>query len=62
MVKEAAVAGFYESALWRKKYRRVQIITIEEMLGGERPDLPWGKTPFAKAPTEREQAQQESLL
>lgn len=62
MVKEAAAAGFYESALWRKKYRRVQIITIEGMLGGERPDLPWGKAPFAKAPTEKEKAEQETLL
>lgn len=30
--------------------------------GGELPDLPWGKALFAKAPTEKEQAQQEAML
>jgi len=62
MVTEAAAAGFYESDFWKKKFPRVQIITIEEMLGGKRPDIPWGKAPFAKAPTEKEKAQQENLL
>ena len=32
------------------------------MLGGGRPDLPWGKAPFAKASTEKEQAQREVML
>ena len=47
---------------WNRKFPRVQIVTIEEMLGGKRPDMPWGKAPFAKAPTEKERAQQETLL
>lgn len=63
MVTEAAAAGFYESELWKKKFQHVQIITAEEMLAGKGPDIPtWGKTPFAKAPTEKAKAQQDPLL
>jgi DNA modification methylase len=62
MVTEAAAAGFYDSDFWKRKFPRVQIVTVEEMLNGKRPDIPWGKTPFAKAPTEKEKAEQENLL
>jgi len=31
-------------------------------LSGKKPDMPWGKAPFAKAPTEKEKAEQEPLL
>jgi DNA modification methylase len=62
MITEAAAAGFYDSEFWKRKFPRVQIVTVEEMLGGKRPDIPWGKTPFARAPTERERAEQENLL
>ena len=58
MVTEAAAAGFWRSDFWQRDYPRVQIITVEEMLGGKRPGLPWGKAPFAKAPTEKERAEQ----
>jgi hypothetical protein len=37
---------------------RLQILTIEEMLGGKRPDIPWGKAPFAKAALEKEKSEQ----
>ena len=59
---EAAASGFYDSAFWGRKFARVQVLTIEEMLGGKRPDMPWGKAPFAKAPKEKEKAEQEALL
>jgi site-specific DNA-methyltransferase (adenine-specific) len=62
MVTEAAAAGFYESEFWGRKFPRVQILTIEEMLGGRRPDIPWGKAPFAKAPTEKERGEQGEML
>jgi len=62
MVTEAAAAGFYESDFWGRKFARVQILTVEEMLGGKRSDIPWGKAPFAKAPAEKEKAEQEALL
>ena len=62
MVTEAAAAGFYENEMWQRKFPRVQIITVEEMLAGKRADIPWGKAPFAKAPTEKESAEQQTLL
>jgi DNA modification methylase len=43
MRKEAASAGFYESAMpttESRRYPRIQIITIAELLAGNRPDLP----------------------
>lgn len=57
MVQEAAAAGFYESKTWQKKYPKIQILTIEELLSGhpvERPltvaiDGIFKKAPKAKA-------------
>ena len=60
MVTQAAAAGYYESA--GRKFRRVQIITVEEILNDKRPDIPSVRSPFAKAPVEREKAEQEALL
>jgi site-specific DNA-methyltransferase (adenine-specific) len=62
MVTEAAAAGFYESGFWERKFPRVQIVTVEEILGGKRPDIPWGKAPFAKAPLEKEKGEQGEML
>jgi len=62
MITEAAASGFYESDFWKKKYLRVQIITVLDLLKGKRPEMPWGGSPFAKAPTEKEKAEQEAML
>ena len=62
MITEAAASGFYESDFWTKKYPRVQIITVLDVLKGKRPEMPWGGSPFAKAPTEKEKAEQEAML
>jgi site-specific DNA-methyltransferase (adenine-specific) len=62
MLTEAAAAGFYENEFWKKKFPRVQIVTVEDILGGKRPDIPWGKAPFAKAQREKERSQQDRLL
>ncbi|MCY3979798.1 MAG: restriction endonuclease [Chloroflexi bacterium] len=41
MVKEALEAGFYESAFWQRRYRRLQIVTVSDLLGGASPpDMP----------------------
>ena len=60
MITQASAAGFYESH--GRKYPRVQIITIEEMLGGKRIGVPSPASPFAKAPREKKKAGQERLL
>lgn len=40
MRTEAAGAGFYESPGWKKKYPCLQLLTIEELLGGASIDMP----------------------
>jgi len=40
MRTEAASGGFYESPGWKKKYPRLRLLTIAELLGGKRIDHP----------------------
>ena len=40
MRSEAAGAGFYESPGWGKKYPKLQVLTIEELLTGKEIDMP----------------------
>ena len=40
MLKEALSGGYYESPLWRRKYRRLQILTIGDLFGGASVDMP----------------------
>lgn len=51
MEKEAAVAGFYDSP-FGKKYPRLQLLTIEQLLAGKEIDYPRGAhdVTFKKAP------------
>ncbi len=59
MLQEAANAGFYEPAhLPGNRYPKVQILTIEQLLSGQRPDYPRFAAPatFRRAP--RRQTQQ----
>ncbi len=62
MVTEAASAGFYHNDFWDKDYPRVQILTVEEMLSGKRPDVPSTRSPFAQAPLEREERRTKRML
>lgn len=59
MKKEAASAGTYESVKWGKRYPRLQIITIEEVLAGKQiqcPPLSQVNRTFAKAPKHKRPA------
>jgi site-specific DNA-methyltransferase (adenine-specific) len=40
MLSEAAEKGFYHSPGWNKDYPRLQILTVEDLLGGKTVDLP----------------------
>lgn len=40
METEALSAGYYESPVWGKKYRKIQILTIEQLLDGAQIDMP----------------------
>jgi hypothetical protein len=53
MRTEALSAGFYESPWGRKKHRRIQILTVEELLDGKAIDMPpiqHTSVTFKKAP------------
>ena len=53
MRTEVASAGFYESLGWQKKYPRLQLFTVADLLGGKRIDYPPAKqtnVTFKKAP------------
>jgi hypothetical protein len=51
MADEAVSAGFYESPD-KKKYPRIQLLTIEDLLSGKKIDMPpWAENrTFVKAP------------
>ncbi len=49
MVTEAALQGFYNSPLG-KDYPRIQILTIEDVLNGERPSIPPWIAPIQAPP------------
>lgn len=40
MHTEAVTAGFYESIFWGKKYPKIQLLTIAELLAGKKIDMP----------------------
>ena len=40
MRQEASTAGVYHSQLWNRDYPRLQILTIRELLAGQKPQLP----------------------
>ncbi len=53
MLDEALNAGFYESPTWQKRYPRIQILTVEDLMRGQGIDCPPLKrtnVTFKKAP------------
>ena len=49
MLTEAVSAGYYESPLWQKKYPRLQILTIAELLDGRQIEMPPAYGTFKQA-------------
>lgn len=65
MLTQAAAAGYYSSADQPgQKYPRLQILTVRDILDGERPKIPPKglHAPFAKAPREPKTAKTERML
>ena len=61
MVARAAAAGFYEAG--GRTYPKVQILTIEQLFDGKRPEMPWlDPSVFKKARREAGPDKQGSLL
>jgi site-specific DNA-methyltransferase (adenine-specific) len=62
MVEEAAMKGFYHSPLG-KDYPRIQILTIEDILGGKSPEIPpWIAPITAPAPSKKVKGKTARLL
>lgn len=49
MVKEAVSAGFFTSELWQRKYPRLQILSIEDLLQDKQIQMPPPYGTFKKA-------------
>ena len=49
MEKEAITAGSYHSPGWQVDYPRIQILTIEQLLGGEQVKMPFTSVTFKQA-------------
>ncbi|MDE2637876.1 MAG: DNA methyltransferase [Chloroflexota bacterium] len=49
MLKEALAAGNYESDFWNKTYRKLQILSIRDLLGGDGLDMPPQHGTFKRA-------------
>lgn len=63
MTREAIAAGHYESEFWQRKYPRIQILTVEDILDGKKVDAPTRDSIFARAERERQpEGEQASLL
>jgi hypothetical protein len=66
MVTEAATTGFYESTVWGRRYPKVQLLTVAELLSGKRIEMPPIKqvsATFKKAPkTKAKKGEQQKLF
>ena len=41
--------GFHHSELWQRDFPRIQILTVEDLLAGKRPEIPGPMSPYAQA-------------
>ena len=49
MLKEALAAGYFESEFWSKTFRKLQILSIRDLLGGDGVDMPPQHGTFQRA-------------
>jgi site-specific DNA-methyltransferase (adenine-specific) len=59
METEAISAGYYESSLWGQKFRKLQILTIEDLLRGQGVEMPPQHGTFKQAQRVKEQDAQQ---
>ena len=53
MLREALEAGYYESTFWEKRYRKLQVLSIRDLLGGDGVDMPPQHGTFKQAERHR---------
>ena len=60
---EASTAGLYHSELWNRDYPKIQVLSIQELLAGQHPELPPSRQPtFQKAQRHRETGGEQKQL
>ncbi len=62
MVREAASAGVYSSPGWNKKYPKLQILTVEELLEGKKLEFPPSNATFKRSQKVTAAKQDQKLL
>ncbi|MDM8540606.1 DNA methyltransferase [Desulfococcaceae bacterium HSG9] len=62
MIKESVLAGVYHSVRWHKKFPKIQILTIEQLLNDEIVNMPPIRATFKKAKKEGKGMKQINLL
>jgi len=50
MIKEVKATDPYKSPIWNTEYPRIQIMTIDHLLRGEKPNIPPTSNMFKEAP------------
>ena len=62
MTKEAVSAGYHDSAFWEAKYRKIQILTIEDLLDERVIDMPPAYLSYKQAQRIKQVPDQKKLL
>ena len=62
IITDSVHAGSYESDLWKKKFLKIQIRTVEELLEGKSFDIPQTYSLSKKAPRVKKQGETQRLL
>lgn len=62
MVTEAVTAGYYRSPMMGRDYPRIQILSISDLLDGNKVNMPASSVTFQQAPREKKTGEQKSLF
>lgn len=62
MIAESVHAGDYESELWKRKFRKIQICTVQELLEGKSFDIPQTFSLLKKTPRTKQRVKTAQLL
>jgi hypothetical protein len=62
MITDTVHAGSYESDLWKKKFLKIQIRTVAELLEGKKFDIPHPYSLLKKTSKKKEQGETAQLL
>lgn len=62
LITESVHAGSYESELWKKKFLKIQIRTVQELLDGKSFDIPQTYSLLKKAPRTKKRGEMAQLL